>query len=143
VAKVHREYSPANPANWFGNRMDDWSATLATGHAHTHLFRKTTLQFARIGEDANRAVAADARLGEAVMMASYVREGDEQLRQSSNRTYARIVAALPQNLARRLGYEPAVVPADPEAAIREAVAARDWGRLAELSAMLKERRPAG
>jgi integrase len=143
AAKVLRVYDPANPANWFGNRMDDWSSTLASGHAHTHLLRKTTLQFARIGEDANRAVAADARVGEAVMMASYVREGDEQLRQSSNRTYARIVAALPPDLARRMGYEAAAVPADPEAAIREAMAARDWGRVAELSALLKERRTAG
>lgn len=142
-ANVLGGYDLQRSASWFGNRIKDWSASLPAGHAYTHLLRKTTLQLARVGEDANRAVATDARVGEAVMMASYVYEGDEQLRQSSNRTYARIVAALPPDLARRMGYEPAAGPADPEAAIREAMAARDWGRVAELSAVLKERRTAG
>jgi hypothetical protein len=139
---VSAEYTPQCLADWFADRMDDWSSTAAGGHAHTHVLRKTTLQYARVGEDVNRAVAADARVGEAVMMTSYVREGDEQLRQSSNRTYARIVAALPPALAIRLGHSEEK-PSGEEAAVRAAVAAGDWKKVAELSAQLHARSSAG
>ena len=67
----------------------------AEGRADLHLLRKTTLQYARAGEDVNRAVAADARLGESVMMTSNVKETDEQSRQASSRTFARVLASRP------------------------------------------------
>jgi hypothetical protein len=71
------------------------------------------------------------------MMTSYVREGDEQLRQSSNRTYARIVVSFPAGLASRLGYD--VNPgAALEERLRAAVEKRDWGLVAELTRLLLE-----
>ena len=48
--------------------------------------------------------AIDARVGESVLMTSYVKETDEQLRQASNRTFARLLASLPVDLARRCGH---------------------------------------
>jgi hypothetical protein len=75
----------------------------ATGHACTHIFRKTRLRYARSGEDVNRDVAKDARLSEAVMMNHYVRETDAELRRSSNRTYNRILSSLAPMVATRCG----------------------------------------
>jgi hypothetical protein len=37
------------------------------------------------------------------MMASYVKETDEQMRQKSNRTFSRILASLSPDVARRYG----------------------------------------
>jgi len=133
--RVGGEFKPMCLGDWFADRMDDWSATLAGGHAHTHVLRKTTLQYARIGEDINRQLAADARVSESVLMSSYVRETDEQLRQSSNRTYRRIVASFPAELAGRLGY--AVDPgADLEERLKAAVGRKDWPLVAELTRLL-------
>jgi integrase len=139
AARVGGEFSPQCLGDWFADRMEEWSAGQPGGHAHAHVLRKTTLQFARLGEDINRQLAADARVGEGVMMASYVRETDEQLRAASNRTYARIVAAFPAELAARLGFErPQPINPDEEE-IKKAVAARDWVRVAELTAKLAGR----
>jgi hypothetical protein len=46
----------------------DEVVSVGKGGEHLHVFRKTSLQYARRGEDVNRQVAADARLGEGVMM---------------------------------------------------------------------------
>ena len=40
------------------------------------------------------------------MMANYVRESDEELRQKSNRTFRRILASLPLAVRRRYGFVP-------------------------------------
>jgi integrase len=135
AARVGHEFDPKCLGDWFADRMDDWSAALPTGHAHIHVLRKTTLQYARIGEDVNRQVAADARVGESVMMTSYVKETDEQLRQASNRTFARILASLPTDLARRCGH--VEKPVDGlEERLRRAIEARDWSLAADLTARL-------
>jgi hypothetical protein len=68
------------------------------------VFRKTTLQHARRGEDINRQVASDASVSESVLMTNYVKESDEELRQKSNRTFQWILASLPQEVAKRYGY---------------------------------------
>ena len=105
------------------------------GHATMHVFRKTTLQLARRSEDVNRLVAQDARLGESVMMTNYVMEIDEEFRQRSNRTYHRILAALPLAVANRYGYSPTTRD-QLEEQVRAAIAAKDWIKAAELSQQL-------
>jgi hypothetical protein len=97
------------------------------------------LQYVRSGEDINRQLANDARVSESVMMTSYVKETDEQLRQASNRTYARIVASLPANLARRCGHEEAD-GTGADARLRKAIDAQDWQLAAKLAARLARRR---
>lgn len=117
--RVGTEFKPLCPGDWFADRMDGWPAAQPGGHAHTHVPRKTTLQYARIGEDIHRQLAADARVGESVLISSYVRETDEQLRQSSNRTSRRIVAGFPAGL----GYT-----GDPAAALEEQLRAAVEGK---------------
>jgi integrase len=133
--RVRKEFKPMCLGDWFADRVDDWSASLPNGHAHTHVLRKTTLQYARAGEDVNRQVATDARVGESVMMTSYVKETDEQQRQASNRTFARILASLPANLAQRCGYveQPS---GSLEESLRKAIERKDWPLAAELTARL-------
>ncbi len=82
LKKIRPQFDPENFADWFYRRVKEWDE-----EAYVHFFRKTTLQQARRGEDINRRVAEDARVGEAVMMTSYVTEEDEELRHRSNRTY--------------------------------------------------------
>jgi len=139
--RVGEDFNPQCLGDWFADRIDDWSASLPKGHAYTHVLRKTTLQYARVGEDVNRQVAADARVGESVMMTSYVKETDELLRQASNRTFARLLASLPPELARRCGHVERP-PSGIEDQLKKAVEARDWLLAAELTAQLAQRQPA-
>jgi integrase len=107
VAKVVGEtFDPVCLGDWFYNRVAAWAKDLPGGSASVHVFRKTALQFAREGEDANRRVAEDARVGENVMLGHYVTEKDDQLRAKSNRTFIRLAAALPEEVALRYGYKP-------------------------------------
>jgi integrase len=86
ITALAPEFSPEKFGDWFYTRISEWSKVSAKGHAYVHIFRKTTLQHARRGEDINRQVAADARVSESVMMTNYVEETAEELRQRSNRT---------------------------------------------------------
>jgi hypothetical protein len=132
---VGSEFRPANLANWFHNRLKEWSGTLPKGKVTMHIFRKTSMQYARVGEDINQRVAADARVSSGVMMTHYVKETDEEMRQKSNRTYQRIFAALPSAVAARYGHV-----ADPtselEEKAKEAAAAGNWDLAARLSTKL-------
>jgi hypothetical protein len=76
---VPNVYNPENLANWFYKKIKLWSRTLAKGHATTHLFRKTSLQFVRCDEDINRRIAQDARVSETVLTNHYIQEQDEEL----------------------------------------------------------------
>ena len=102
---VGKEFKPVNLGDWFHEQIVDWSASQPKGPATLHVFRKTSLQYARSGEDLNRQVAADARLSEGVMMTNYVKETDEQMRAKSNRMYRRILASLDPKVAQRYGHE--------------------------------------
>jgi hypothetical protein len=64
-------------------------------------------------------------------MTSYVKETDELLRQASNRTFARVQASLPMDLARRCGH--VEVDADVEERLRRAIEDRDWQLAATLT----------
>jgi hypothetical protein len=59
----------------------DWSKSNLKGPAFVHIFRKTTLQHARRGEDIARQIARDAMVSESVLMTNYVKETDEEMRQ--------------------------------------------------------------
>ena len=88
---VESNFRPHCLGDWFYDRLADWSAAHTTGHVSPHVFRKTSLQFARVGEDVNLEIAQDAKVSVAVLTNHYVKETDEQLRQKSNRTYQRIL----------------------------------------------------
>ncbi len=133
--RVTSAFNPVNLGDWFHEQIVAWSKTQPKGHATTHLFRKTSLQYARIGEDVNRQIAADARLSEGVMMTNYVKETDEQMRAKSNRMFARVLASLPAEVAARYGHTE-----DQHGGLKErikaAAAAEDWKLVAELTAEL-------
>jgi integrase len=132
---VGPEFKPTNLANWFHNRLKKWSTSLPKGKVTMHIFRKTTMQYARAGEDINQRVAVDICVSPDVMMTHYVKETDEQMRQKSNRTYQRIVAALPPAVAARYGHVTDATSELEEKAM-EAAAAGNWELAARLSAKL-------
>jgi hypothetical protein len=136
---VKTEFDPESLGDWFYNRLQEWSDSTLNGRATIHMFRKTTLQHARNGEDLNLQVAQDAQVGVSVMMTHYVEEMDEQMRQRSNRTYQRIVASLSPEVRRRYGYVPSPT-AELESLLQAAYAARDWEKVAELAAKLEQLR---
>jgi hypothetical protein len=135
---VARDFAPEHLGDWFYDRVKDWSKSMPEGAAYLHMFRKTTLQYARAGEDANRRVASDARLGEGVMMSSYVKENDPEMRNRSNRTFERIANSLRPDVAEQYGF---VTPkADPLVEqLNTAVAGQDWALVATLTEELKRR----
>ncbi|MBL8795030.1 MAG: hypothetical protein JNM56_14060 [Planctomycetia bacterium] len=129
---VEGQFKPENLGNWFYKKLVKWSQTLPKGKATIHVFRKTSLQYARAGEDVNRQVAADAKLGEAVMTTHYVRESDVQMRNASNRTFHRILASLPSPVAARYGHvEPQRT--DLEKRLDEARTSKNWELVTRLS----------
>jgi hypothetical protein len=85
AAKMVREFTVYNAGRWFYEQVKKWD-----GEAYVHMFRKTSLQYARAGQDATRSLARDARVTEAVMMTHYVKEEDLQLRAASNAMYQRL-----------------------------------------------------
>lgn len=138
VNRVAEDFNPTNLGDWFYERVKEWSEALPNGSACVHVFRKTALQYARAGEDLNRQVAADARLGERVMMTHYAKETDEEMRQKSNRTYWRIAASLPRHVAIRYGFEES--PAQSlEDRLKAAIEAQNWDLAHSLTAELARR----
>jgi len=134
---VEQEFNQYNTGRWFYERVRGWSKSLPDGNAYTHIFRKTTLQYARQGEDINRQVAQDASVTTSVMMASYVTEREEELRQKSNRFFARIAARLHPTVAARYGY--LETPTDAlKRRLRLAVDSGDWKTAAEIAARLDD-----
>jgi hypothetical protein len=96
----------------------------------------SALQYARQGKAINRQVAQDASVTTSVMMTSYVTERDE-LRQKSNRFFARIVAALHPTVAARYGH--AETPVDAlKRPFRLAVDTGDWKTAAEIAVQLDD-----
>src|ERR1700733_885165 len=132
---VRSDFEVYNAGRWFYERVKDWSATLPNGKAYTHVFRKTTLQYARQGEDVNRQVAADASVTEGVMMTSYVREHDEELRQKSNRTFRRIAASLLPEVAAAYGFVESPIDVLKRRG-RAAFEAEDWQLVLKLASEL-------
>ena len=69
------------------------------------------------------------------MMGNYVEERDEEMLQRSNRTYRRIIASLPADVAKRYGYVHDT-RSELEERLRAALDAQNWGLASELSACL-------
>lgn len=134
AAMVGTEFKPLCIGDWLYDRLAEWSAGQAGGHVSPHVFRKTSLQYARIGEEATLLVAEDACVSSSVVKKHYIKETDDLLRKRSNRTYQRILAGLPADIARRYGH----VEASPslERRVQEALAARNWPLAAALTAQL-------
>ena len=133
AANVGNEYTPESFGSWLQSRIPEWARATGRPHATPHVFRKTALQHARRGEDLNRLVAQDAKVTASVMMRHYVGEHDEELRHASNRTYARILASLPTDVATRYGYQPVNGTVDWEVRLEAATRARDWQLVADLA----------
>ena len=124
--KVGHEFKPGNLGDWFHARLVDWSCSLPKGRATTHVFRKTSLQYALTGESSASRVAADARVSEGVLLRHYAKVTDPERREQSNRTFARIVASLDVEVAkRRYGHIPVNI-ATLERRLKAATKAKDW-----------------
>jgi hypothetical protein len=65
---------------------------------------------------------------------------DKERRKESNRNFFRIVSALPTEVARRYGHVEASVD-HLEERLKNAIAAKDWAAVNQLSADLAQRRP--
>ena len=88
-------------AGQFYERVKGWSG----GKAYVHMFRKTSLQYARAGQDATQSLAKDARVSEGVMMTHYVKEEDLQFRAASNAMFQRLCLSMTPEVARAFGHE--------------------------------------
>jgi integrase len=135
--KVGAVYSPTAFASWFQATISEWAMEMGVPGATPHIFRKTALQHARRGEDLNRQVAQDAKLNVSVMLSHYVEEHADQLRHASNRTYQRILASLPVDVAVRYGHSPANEEADLEKRLLMAAGTKDWTTVADLADKLQ------
>ena len=80
-------------------------------------------------------------MSESVLVGHYVKP---ELRRKSNRTFHRILAGLPPEVARRYGHVPAT-EGHLEKQLSDAIAAKDWPAVARLSAELAKQghRPTG
>ena len=134
------EFNPKRFGNWFYQRVVEWSKTAAKGRAFVHIFRKTTLQHARRGEDIARQIASDIRVSESVLVTNYIKETDEEMRQRSNRTYRRVLASLSSAVAARYGHVQDA-RSEIESQLRAAVDAKDWARASEIAKRLAQEPP--
>ncbi len=132
---VGEPFVPELVGDWIHNCLAAWSQTLPKGRATAHVFRKTSLQHARSGEDVNRRVAEDARVSKAVMMTHYVTESSEELRSKSSRTYGRILASLAPTVATKYDHVEGVAD-DLEQRLQAAIQAMDWKTVTSLSSQL-------
>jgi len=129
---IQVDFTPKNFARWFYGRVKEWGEKSNCG-AYLHVFRKTALQLAWDGEDdVGRRVADDAVVGETVLLSHYVKP---RLWRKSNRTYYRIQASVPPEVASRFGHVETPLSAL-ERKLEAASAARDWPLVAELAACL-------
>lgn len=86
-------------------------------------------------------MAADARVGETVLMTNYVKETDEEMRQRSNRTFSRIMASLSSEVAERYGHV-AANTSERARRLQSATDAQDWPLVAAIASRMGQgRRP--
>ncbi len=84
--------------------------------------------------DASRRVASDAGVSESVLLGHYMRP---KLRDQSNRTYGRLVAGLPAEVAQRYGLEESA-RSRLERELEAAKTAGNWERVAELAKSISQ-----
>ncbi len=134
AARMVKDFDIYNAGRWFYERVREWSG----GEACVHMLRKTVLQYARVGEDASRALAKDARVSEGVMMTHYVKEEDVQHRAASNAMFQRLCLSMTPEVARAFGHEHSAT-AMLDQRLREAVASRSWSLVGEIAKKLTKR----
>ena len=138
AAKMVKEFSVYNAGRWVYDQVKKFDS-----EACVHMFRKTSLQYARAGQDATRSLARDARVTEAVMMTHYVKEEDLQLRAASNAMYQRLCLSMTPEVARAFGHEHSAT-AMLEQRLRDAIGSRSWLVVSEVAKKLaKQDRHAG
>jgi hypothetical protein len=138
AVKMVKEFSVYNAGRWFYEQVKKCDS-----EACVHMFRKTSLQYARVGQDATRSLAKDARVSEAVMMTHYVKEEDLQLRAASNAMYQRLCLSMTPEVARAFGHEHSAT-AILEQRLRGAIGSRNWSLVGEIAKKLaKQDRQAG
>jgi integrase len=137
AARMVKDFTVYNAGKWFYEKVKAWDS-----QAYVHMFRKTSLQYARIGEDASRSLARDAGVSERVMMASYVKEEDVQFHAASNAMFERLCLSKPE-VAKAFGHVPSAT-AELETRFWEAVRSRNWPLVGEIAKKLaKQDRKAG
>jgi hypothetical protein len=138
AARMVKEFDTYNAGRWFYEQVKKWD-----GDAYVHMFRKTSLQYARAGHDAAQSLAKDAHLSEAVMMSHYVKEEDLQLRAASNAMYQRLCLSMTPEVARAFGHKQSAT-AILEQRLRDAIGSRNWLLVGEIAKQLaKQDRQAG
>ena len=131
AARMVKEFDVYNAGRWFYDRVHDWSG----GEACVHMLRKTVLQYARVGEDAARSLAKDARVSEGVMMTHYVKEEDLQHRAASNAMFQRLCLSMTPEVARAFGHEHSAT-AVLEQRLRQAISSRNWPLVGQIAKKL-------
>jgi len=137
INSLGAEFSPTRFGNWFYHRVKEWAGSNRKSSVFVHVFRKTTLQHARRGEDITRQIANDARVSESVLMTNYVKETDEEMRQRSNRTYWRIHASLSPEVAAQYGCA-RNARSETESQLRVAIDAKDWTTASDIARRLAQ-----
>lgn len=138
AATMVKDFDVYNAGRWFYEQVKKWDS-----EAYVHMFRKTSLQYARAGQDATQSLAKDARVSEGVMMTHYVKEEDLQFRAASNAMYQRLCLSMTPEVARAFGHEHSAT-AILEQRLREAIGSRNWSLVGEIAKKLaKQDRQAG
>ncbi len=138
AARLVKEFDVYNAGRWFYEQVKKWDS-----NAYVHMFRKTSLQYARAGQDAAQSLAKDARVSEGVMMAHYVKEEDLQFRAASNAMYQRLCLSMTPEVAAAFGHEHSAT-AILEQRLRNAIGSRNWPLVGEIAKKLaKQDRQAG
>ena len=132
AAKMVKEFSVYKAGRWFYEQVKKWD-----NEAYVHMFRKTSLQYARAGHDVAQLLAKDAHVSEVVMMTHYVKEEDLQFRAASNAMYQRLSLSMTPEVARAFGHEHSAT-ALLEQRLRDAIASRNWPLVAEIAKKLAE-----
>lgn len=135
AAMVGKEFKPTCLGDWFYDRLAEWSASSSNGHAHPHVYRKTSLQLCWDGEDRKAQTIRDTCVGEGVLRSHYLQRTDRERHQESNRNFKRIIAGLPDEVARRYGHIESSC-SDLQKKLEKAIAANDWSTVSNLSADL-------
>jgi hypothetical protein len=132
----NEEFSTEALGWWFNQKLKSWAIRESREHASHHSFRKTALQFARMGEDRSEAVALDARISRSVMVRHYVDDNDEALRARSNRSFYRLISGLSPEVAKRYGYGADSDDLGMEVRLQAAITTRDWQAVRDIAQQL-------
>ena len=96
---------PYNLGDWFYNRIAEWSQSLPGRRCRSMCSVRPRCCNTLVAEDVNRLVEHRSRVkSENVMMTNYVKETDDEMRRKNTRTFQRIIASLPAEVAEGYGY---------------------------------------